>query len=338
MKSRVLFLLIAVLCASPAWGQVPRVRTSVNNTLVVSVRLVSGERLPGLARMELFRGDMPVEEAYSDSRGQHTFYGLAEGPYSVRISLPGFQSQLHDAQLGGDATRYLPAFLRPGDETEWKEDTSGLDPTISVRWLAAPKKARKEVSKARQLRSRQDYEGAVKRLRRALEIYPSFAIAHNELGQCYRQKEKLTEAQKSFEAAIQHDPEYLDPYLNLGELLSQKKEYDQAARVLLQASKARPNRGEPYYAMAKIQYDTGHLDRAEQACRLALERDTSKIPEVHILLANVYLRRGEKAKLAAELEAYLAKAPDGPYAETARATLEKIQHEQVQTLPVPPKP
>ena len=90
--------------------------------------------------------------------------------------------------------------------------------------------------------------------------------------------------------------------------------------------------------MAKIQYDTGHLDRAEQACRLALERDTSKIPEVHILLADVFLRRDEKARMAAELEAYLAKAPDGPYAETARATLEKIQHEQVQTLPVPPKP
>ncbi len=39
-----------------------------------------------------------------------------------------------------------------------------------------------------------------------------------------------------------------------------------------------PERGEQYYAMAQIQYDTGHLDRAEQASRLALERDTSKIP------------------------------------------------------------
>ena len=50
--------------------------------------------------------------------------------------------------------------------------------------------------------------------------------------------------------------------------------------------------------MAQIQYDTGHLDRAEQASRLALERDTSKIPEVHLLLVNIHRWRGEKAKLA----------------------------------------
>ena len=58
------------------------------------------------------------------------------------------------------------------------------------------------------------------------------------------------------------------------------------------------------------------------------KRDTSKIPEVHILLANVYLRRGEKAKLAAELEAYLENAPEGEHAQDARATLEKIKRER----------
>ncbi len=62
--------------------------------------------------------------------------------------------------------------------------------------------------------------------------------------------------------------------------------------------------------MAQIQYDTGHLDRAEQASRLALERDTSKIPEVQLLLVNIYRWRGEKAKLALELQAYLANAPE----------------------------
>ncbi len=53
--------------------------------------------------------------------------------------------------------------------------------------------------------------------------------------------------------------------------------------------------------MAQIQYDTGHLDRAEQGSRLALERDTSEIPEAHLLLVNIYRWRGEKARLALEL-------------------------------------
>ncbi len=53
--------------------------------------------------------------------------------------------------------------------------------------------------------------------------------------------------------------------------------------------------------MAQIQYDTGHLDHAEQASRLALERDTSKIPGVHLLLVDIYRWRGKKTKLALEL-------------------------------------
>ncbi len=68
-----------------------------------------------------------------------------------------------------------------------------------------------------------------------------------------------------------------------------------------QASKVHPERGEPYYAMAQIQYDIGHLDRAEQASRLAPESDTSMIPEVHLLLVKINRWRGEKAKLALEL-------------------------------------
>jgi tetratricopeptide (TPR) repeat protein len=207
-----------------------------------------------------------------------------------------------------------------------------------VRWLTFPEKARKQVSKARELRRSGDYEGAVKRLKNVLKVHPAFAIAQNELGLSYWRMNMLEQARKFLEAAIRNDPEYLIPYLNLAEVWMREKEYNRAGQVLAQASKAQPDRGEPYYAMAKIQYDTGHLDRAEQACRLALERDTSKIPEVHILLANVYLRRGEKAKLAAELGSYLEKTPKGEHAETARTTLEKIQHEQVQTPPVPPKP
>jgi Tfp pilus assembly protein PilF len=203
-----------------------------------------------------------------------------------------------------------------------------------VRWLTFPEKARKQVSKARELRRSGDYEGAVKRLKNVLKVDPAFAIAQNELGLSYWRMNMLEQARKSLEAAIQNDPEYLIAYLNLAEVWMQEKEYNRAGQVLAQASKAQPDRGEPFYAIAKIQYETGHLDRAEQACRLALERDTSKIPEVHILLANVYLRRGEKAKLAAELETYLENAPEGEHAQDARATLEKIKRERG-SLPKP---
>lgn len=331
-------LMALLLAAGAAWGQIRRSTLSTNNSLTISVKDPQGGDLQGvgLIRVELFRGDMPLEETYCDSRGQHTFYGLEDAIYAVRITLPGFQSQYHVVQLNGGVPRQLVAYLRHWNDAESKAAASD-DATVSIRWLAAPEKAREEARRARKLRYRQDFKGAVKHLRRALKIAPDFVFAHNELGLCYWRLGKLDDARQAFETSIQLDADFLLPYLNLAEVWAQEKEFNRAGKILLQASKAQPDRGEPYYHMAKIQYATGHPERAEQACRLALARDHSKIPEVHILLANIYRRRGETAKVAAELEAYLAKAPQGEHAESARATLERIKPPQAESPPPPAK-
>lgn len=54
----------------------------------------------------------------------------------------------------------------------------------------------------------------------------------------------------------------------------------------------------------------------------------SRTPQVHILLANVYIRKQDAAKVSQELQAYLAAAPQGHYAKVARENLEKIKQEQ----------
>jgi tetratricopeptide (TPR) repeat protein len=302
------------------------------------VKLLTEERLPGLARLELLRGDMPIEEAYCDSRGQHTFYGLADGSYSVRVYLPGFQVQQHDVQLGGDASAFVVAHLRPGDNEEVRRLSAPDDPTVSVRWLAAPEKAREEIGKARERRLRQDFKGAIKHAERALKVAPDFVLAHNELGLCFQGQKKLDKARKAFETAIELDPDFLLPYLNLAEAWAQKKEYNRAGQLLMQASQAHPDRGEPYFAMAKIQLDTGHAERAEQACLLALARDHSRIPGVHLLLANIYMRRGDEEQYIAALEAYLAQAPDGEQSDAVRTRLEDVRVSQRQTQDVPSEP
>ncbi len=330
IRGFVLALLVAV--TGTVWGQTPGASIARNNSIEVQVRSRRGEDIKALIRVELFRGNIPSMESYANSLGQKSFHGLEDGGYAIRVSAPGYHAEYQEVELNNNIARRLTLLLRREETTN--QPLTPADPMVSVRWLAAPERARQEVVKSRELRDRGDFKGAMEHLEKALKIDPTFSLALNEMGLCYRRVDELKQARKSFEAAIRNDPEYLIPYLNLAEVWMQEKEYNRAGQVLAQASKAQPDRGEPFYAMAKIQYETGHLDRAEQACRLALERDTSKIPEVHILLANVYLRHGEKAKLAAELEAYLENAPEGEHAQDARATLEKIKRERG-SLPKP---
>ena len=60
--------------------------TGQPNSLTVTVKVTTGSNLPGLARVELARGEMPMEERFADGRGQYTFRGLQDGEYTVTVN------------------------------------------------------------------------------------------------------------------------------------------------------------------------------------------------------------------------------------------------------------
>lgn len=322
-RSPALLFFFLLAASTAAWGQTPGASVNRSNSINVSVTSRTGEEIKALIRVELFRGDIPSLETYANLRGKASFYNLEDGSYTIRVSCPDFRAESQDVQLNSGFARRLTFLLM----AEWNTEPVAIpeDPIVSVRWLAAPKEARREVVKSREELQKGNAKKAREHLNKALEISPGFSIALNEMGLCYRRENKNKEARKEFEKAIASDPEYLIPYLNLAEVLTEDKKYNEAGQLLARASQMHPRRGEPFFSMAKIQLDTGHLDRAERAARMALARDASRIPEVHLLLVNIYTRRGEKEKIAPELEAYLQMVPNGPHAEQARVTLAKIK-------------
>lgn len=182
-----------------------------------------------------------------------------------------------------------------------------------------------ELTRARQLRMSGDLDGAIEELRQALVRFPNRVGLHSELSLCYLRLSRLEQAQACFEKAVELEPDRLVPYLNLADVLSRKNELGTARRILLWASRTHPERAEPYYTMAKIQFRAGRLGNAEHAARQALERDDGKNPEVHILLANIFMAQGEPDETARQLETYLSQAPQGEQAENMRNRLEKLR-------------
>jgi tetratricopeptide (TPR) repeat protein len=214
-----------------------------------------------------------------------------------------------------------------------------IGPALAVLWLvlcpnldgtlppAQSNGTSEEVILARESRLSGDLNGAIERLHRVIESEPRFAEAQTELGMCYWNLNRLEDAQVCFERAIELDPEPLIPYMNLAEVLSERNEPAKAQNVLDWAGRLHPERGEPLYVQAKIQFRAGRLGSAEESATRALERDTSRIPEVHMLLANIFLAQGKQDERVKQLEAYLAEAAEGEQAERARATLEQVRRE-----------
>lgn len=299
-----------------------------DNRLAVRVVDPSGAELLGMVHVELFRANQssnngPQQDGYCDSKGYYSFNGLRHGSYVVAVSAAGYPQQRYEVDLTHGDEQQLTVQL-PRSPTAGAADSGS---TVSVQQLGVPEKARRKFQKGYELYRHKDYKGAVKQLNEALEMDSGYVVAQNQLALSYWRLGKPDDARQWFETAIRTDPKFFLSYVNYAEMLSERKEYERAAALLKQASEAQPYQAEPYYLMGKIQLDSGNPERAEQALNQALKRDTSRIPEVHLLLANVYIRLQQLAKVPAQLQAYLAAAPHGIYARAAREDLDRL-HEQ----------
>lgn len=297
------------------------------NSLDVRVKHAFGAELRVLAKIILYQGDIPADENYADGQGMIKFRNLEDGTYMVVVSAPGFESDSREIVLIGGRSAQVQLLLHPRPpDVEFIPPEN--DQVVSAKWLAAPESVRNTVLRARELRRQRDVESAMKAAQNALAAIPDFPFALHELGLCEYQLGKLDDAAKLFQRAIDVDPQFLPAYLNLAEIKSAAKDYDGAGKVLALAAKHHPTRGEPFLVMGKIQYDTGHLDKAEKAAQMALQRDTSAIPDVHVLLANVYLNKQEYDKALAEMDIYLDMAPKGIHVAAVKEKRKEILKKQ----------
>jgi tetratricopeptide (TPR) repeat protein len=70
--------------------------------------------------------------------------------------------------------------------------------------------------------------------RRALAISPSYAAAHNDLGNVFERHGKLAEAAAEYRKAIEGDPSFRRGHFNLGRMLINQHKYAEAIEQLLQ--------------------------------------------------------------------------------------------------------
>ncbi len=127
---------------------------------------------------------------------------------------------------------------------------------------------------------------AIQNYQRVVELAPTWIEAHINLGVAYYQLGQLTDARDCFLNAVQIDPLNGISRYNLGCTLEELGQLDEAIDHLRRAAKAMP----------------AHAD-------------------VHFNLALAYEKRGERLAAREQWTLYLKYAPQGPWADQARARL-----------------
>jgi Tfp pilus assembly protein PilF len=141
------------------------------------------------------------------------------------------------------------------------------------------------------------YAEAEAALRKALEIDPTLADAHNNLGAVYDRTGRKDEAEREFRLAIA-DPVYPTPqkaYLNLGLLYGSAGRDSEAIHALRQAVEIDPKYYQAHYELAALLDRTGSLDEAVREYEVAAP-DYQSSGEYFYRLGFGYFRLGNRAK------------------------------------------
>ncbi len=108
-------------------------------------------------------------------------------------------------------------------------------------------------------------------LRKAIEIKPNYAIAHNNMGLILQNLGKLKEAELSLHKAIELQPDFANAHSNLGNLLRELGNLKEAELSIRKAIELSPNFPEAHTNLGKVLRDIGKLNEAEMSARKAIE-------------------------------------------------------------------
>lgn len=203
---------------------------------------------------------------------------------------------------------------------------SGDAPTISTNTSQAPPKAKKAYEKGLEAKSKNDLDGAEAGFRKALDVYPQFALAWLELGRVQIQKKDTQAARAAFHESVRADATLVSSYQELAQLAAREKQWQEVAdttdQLLKLNSTAYP---EFWFYNCIAKYELGDLDAAERSALEGVKNDPARrVPKMEYVLGTILLNKHEYAGAAQHLREYLHLLPKGPDSSDAQKKVDEI--------------
>ena len=258
-----------------------------------------------------------------------TYQPVYRQPYSVApMADPGDPFEQVPMSVPG-VISVTPETARSVDSeacNSWTE--SGVhSPTVSVARLEVPDKASGEFQKACSSYKGKRLTEAEAHVRKALDIYPEYAASWVLLGQVLDAEHHEEDAGKACSHAATVDPQYIAPYLCLAEFAARSDDWKQVSQLSDEALAIDPtSNAYALYYSAAANFHLRHLPDAEEHARAAAELDTwHHLPQVHLLLANIYAVKGDPHLEETELKQFLKVASNSADAPAVRTMLKELQ-------------
>lgn len=149
---------------------------------------------------------------------------------------------------------------------------------------------------------------ALEHCRRAVELAPDLAEAHNNLGNVHRSQGHLTEAEACYHRALQLAPVLAMAKNNMGQACQEQGRFDEADAWYQAAIQQEPHTGRFHTNLASLRMEQERLDEAIEHYRTALRVDPQYV-EALAGLGNALIQREQWAEARRCLEECLDRKP-----------------------------
>jgi tetratricopeptide (TPR) repeat protein len=285
--------------------------------------LESGNVVPQAVQVTLLNARGTQARLYSDNQGQFEIRTLPPGEYTIQVEGDHLVYEVTSERV--DVLVGTPSFVTLTLKEKATSTTrSGGVVSVSELSKEVPQKARKEFERASKSANEGKTDEAIEHLRLAIQEYPNFVMAHNDLGVQLLGQGKVDEAASEFRAALQIDAKAFNPNLNLGLVLVRQQKYEEAVEILRKALALDSTSPAAHLYLGLALKGIGDLQAAEPELKSAYSAggDASSIALFH--LGDLYLKLGNRTLAREAFELYLRQSPNGTYAAQARQLINRL--------------
>jgi tetratricopeptide (TPR) repeat protein len=270
-----------------------------------------------------------IDQDITKSDGRYRFAEVVAGTYyiAVKAAEPGLQQLLQKVELintGVSVTNYSKERF---DFSLNRTAAAERPPVVGTVFAqAVPPDAQKEYLSALRSISKGEREAAIVELNRAINIFPTYFLALQQLGFLYIETEKDQQAIDPLTKCLEVNPRSTHSHLGLGMAYVNLHRPKEAIKELNEALTLdrRDFRSHLYLGMALI--DTGKLVEAEKSLKEAyLIGGPNQARTAHLYLASIYSTRKEYQKAIDELETYMRENPNAPNASKIQEAIAKMK-------------
>jgi tetratricopeptide (TPR) repeat protein len=263
--------------------------------------------------------------AWTDDNGSFAFRRLAGGTYYLSVDAgPDFHTATETVDIftRGANSITQPVFIQLRYRNDAAAEKTG---TVNAALAGVPKNALKEYEKAQRAAHEGDGKRAVESLKKAVELYPEFMLAYNDLGLAYFRLNELQNAADALQKAIKLAPDNVTPVLNYGIVLFYQKQYPQAEEQLRAVLKKREASAKAHLFLGRALIRQSKYADAEKSLRRAVEIGGPEVNEGYRILGGVYIETGDNKRAVEVLEKYLTLEPNAKDAAAVREIVAKLR-------------